>query len=58
MGARVTYWSFPGTPQQRTDELHRADEVLTTPAGDLEVREEGKVVKAYAAGHWVEGWMV
>lgn len=53
----VTYWSFPGTPQQRTDQHREADEVSTTVAGVLEVRQAGAVVKAYAPGRWVEGWV-
>lgn len=54
----VTYWSFPGTPQQRTHQYPDADRVVTTGAGVLEVRTSADVVvHAYAPGRWVEGWV-
>lgn len=49
----VTYYTQPGLhPQTRTDQHGLGDEIRTKAAGQLEVLDRGKVIKAYAHGHW------
>lgn len=54
----VTFYTQPGLhPQERTDQHPLGDEIRTRAAGQLEVLDRGRVIKAYAPGHWNDAWV-